>query len=1630
MNVPSEESRTEIIERLVSYIMEKLPLQDAPILKDFIYQYYLSVSTEDLSAKSILDLYGAVLSHWHFMLQRAPGECKVRVYNPDLEKHGWQSMHTIVEICHDDIPFLVDSLNMELNRQELNIHLIIHMGSIKLKRDALGYITDVLPQDTQEGDFVTEAPIYVEIDRQSEVETLDYIEKRIRLIFSDVRLVVSDWPLMQKKINEVLADNAIENILINQQEEYAEAKQFLQWIADDHFTLMGYCHHTLIEEVNAETEKTEVLSKLDLNSALGVYKQGIKERPLIPLSEFPPSVQKVIFSAKSLLLGKTSRLSTVHRPAFIDFILIKEFDDLGRVIGAHRFLGLYASVAYNSSLKQIPYLKLKLKTILLRAGFPPRGHDDRALLNILENLPRDDFFEASEDDLLSLSTGILHLQERQKVRLFIRRDTYCRFYSCLVFVPREKFNSELRQRIQEILMLGLSGMSVSFSTLFSESSLARIHFVIRINPSKAIEFNHKALEKKLIEAGRTWRDDLQVALVEHYGEEHGNELLKRYGSAFPAGYCENFTARMAVVDTEYFETLSDDKMLAMSLYRPLEESKDTIRFKLFRIGATIPLSDVVPILENMGLRIISERPYELHLKEGISVWINDYRMVHPKGDAFDTEALKEIFQDAFDHIWQGKAENDGFNRLVLTAQLSWREIMVFRAYAKYLWQIGFAFSQDFIQETFFNNSGIAQLLIEWFKLHFSPENLSDHLFSEEKKLLIKQNIYDAFEQVSNLNEDRVLRQYFQVMLATLRTNYYQVDENGHPKSYFSFKIKSSELPNLPLPVPLYEIFVYSTRVEAIHLRAAKVARGGIRWSERREDFRTEILSLMKAQQVKNAVVVPMGAKGGFVVKRSPLGKPSNFMIKEVIACYKIFVRGLLDLTDNYIGGKVVPPLQVVRYDDDDPYLVVAADKGTATFSDIANTLAKEYHFWLGDAFASGGSAGYDHKKMGITARGAWESIKRHFQELKVDIQTTDFTVVGIGDMAGDVFGNGMLLSRHIQLVAAFNHMHIFLDPNPNSEKSFLERERLFHLPRSTWEHYDRNLISVGGGVFLRSAKSIALSNEIRSVLKIEKERMMPHELIQAIMKAPVDLLFNGGIGTYVKASSESNTVVGDKTNDALRVNGNELQVRVVGEGGNLGFTQLGRVEYAQCGGCLNTDAIDNSAGVNCSDTEVNIKILLNPLMSQGDLTEKQRNDLLIKMQDEVAELVLSNNRFQTTAISIAVSQAVENIEMHSRLIQELERTADLDRVIEFLPDKEEIARRKSLKQGLTRPEISVLMAYSKIALKKALLASNFFEDPYIAQVLTKFFPTPLQIRFKQAITRHPLKCEIIATQISNAVINEMGISFINRLQDETGAEPSHIIRAYVVSREVFDALLLQVDIQALTMQVPSVDACIQFKMVQEVNRLVRRGTRWFLRNRRPGFNIKETIEYFKPKIREVSAVLLNITITVETEVINDFLTELLNAHVPEALAYRIAGMSGMFSALDIVEADTTRTLTVQQLAGVYYRVGARLKLGWFREQIKKQPIRNHWEAHARAAFRDDCDRQQRNLTISILRQQDISLDNVDGMIQAWLSEHPILVARWETVIEELRTTSEPEFTMFSVALRELIDLAHFRLLVN
>ncbi len=1188
--------------------------------------------------------------------------------------------------------------------------------------------------------------------------------------------------------------------------------------------------------------------------------------------------------------------------------------------------------------------------------------------------------------------------------------------------------------IQGILEETFGGTDTEFTVLLTESVLARLYFVVHVDAKRPASYDTADLERRLQGVSRTWADDLHDALLESFGEEHGTRLFRRYGEAFRADYRESYSARVAVLDVEKMERMGEDG-IEMSLYRPLEAEEGRLRFKLFQAGRRpVVLSDALPMLENMGLKVEDENPSKIKRAGAPRVWIHDFGMLHSEGPDFDTDRIDEKFRDAFARIWSGEVENDGFNRLVLRAGLGWREIVVLRAYCKYLRQAGVTFSETYMQEALAANPAIATMLVELFLVRLDPDRPREPPAAKEAtkpkdakdaaieqldaELEVMTRIEAALDEVANLDEDRILRSYIGLIRATLRTNCFQPGPDGAPKPYLSFKLDPRRIPELPEPRPMYEIFVYSPRVEGVHLRGGAVARGGIRWSDRREDFRTEVLGLVKAQQVKNAVIVPVGSKGGFVPKRPPADGGREAVQEEGIECYRIFIRGLLDVTDNLAGGKVVPPARVVRHDGDDPYLVVAADKGTATFSDIANALAHDYGFWLGDAFASGGSQGYDHKGMAITARGGWESVKRHFRALGIDCQSTDFTAVGIGDMGGDVFGNGMLLSRHIRLVGAFNHMHVFIDPDPDPEATFAERERLFTLPRSSWDDFDRSVMSAGGGIWPRSAKSIALSPEAREALAIDDGSLTPSELIAAMLKAPVDLLWNGGIGTYVKARSESHADVGDRANDVVRVNGDELRCRIVGEGGNLGLTQLGRIEYAARGGRVNTDAIDNSGGVDCSDHEVNIKVLLNEVVSGGDMTDKQRNALLEEMDDEVAELVLRNNYLQTQALAVAENQAESLLEVHSRLIRRLERDGELDREIEFLPAAEELAERLAAGEGLRTPELSVLIAYVKIGLYQRLLDSALPDEPFVVNELRAYFPSALRERHAGLMSAHRLAREIVSTVVANEMVNRCGITFAFRLREETGADDADIARAYLVAREVYGVRGTWEAIEALD---NAVGADVQTGMLLETRKLVERGARWLLRNRPRPLDIARDIAHFAGGATVLRRQLRDLVADTSRAAIDAAKDRLAGCGVPAELALTVASGNDLLAALDVVEVSSSAGISVEEAASVYFALGESLDLHWLRDQVAALPRDNRWQALSRAALRDDLYAQLSALTLDTLRL-DAGEATPAERVEAWLAQNGIPVARCRQILADLAAAGRTDFTMLSVAMGEIRTL--------
>ena len=1606
-------SKSDFQQQLCTALAAHVSEQVMPQLALFAEQFFGIVALEELTQRRLSDLVGSTLSAWRLLQRFDPAQPQVHVFNPDYEKHGWQSTHAAVEILHPDIPFLVDSVRMELSRRGYSIHTLQN-SVFKVRRNAKGELQELFPRGSDQPDAQLEALMFLEIDRCASTAAQHNLEKALHEVLGDVRLAVADFEAIKHKAHSLL-DGMHKSKARSKAHDAAdqeEIKGFLAWLLDNHFTFLGYEEFSVVEE----GEGGRVLYVED--SLLGLSKNM---RSGLAPADLHVEAGPLAFLREPWLLSfaKAARPSRVHRPAYPDYVSLREIDSKGKVVKECRFMGLFTSSAYTESVKKIPYLRGKVAEIARRSGFDSKGHLGKDLEQVLEVLPRDDLFQTPVDELYATAISIVQIQERNKLRLFLRSDPYGRFVYALAYVPRDVYSTETRLKIQQILMERLQAADCEFWTYFSESLLARVQFILRVDPKNPLQIDLPRLEREVVQACRSWKDEFAGLMIEGLGEAQGMQVLTEFPGGFPAGYRERFEPNSAVVDMQHLLNLSEDRPLVMSFYQPLTQDEQQLHCKLYHIDTPLPLSDVLPVLENLGLRVLGEFPYRLRRADGREYWIHDFAFTTAAGLEVDIQQLNETLQDAFIHIVDGAAENDAFNRLVLTATMPWRDVALLRAYARYLKQIRLGFDLGYIASALLNHADIASELVRLFKTRFYLARKMTAEDLEDKQQKLEQAILAALDNVAVLNEDRILRRYLDLIKATLRTNFYQNDAQGRAKSYFSFKLNPRAIPEIPRPVPKYEIFVYCPRVEGVHLRFGDVARGGLRWSDREEDFRTEVLGLVKAQQVKNAVIVPMGAKGGFIPRRMPLGGSRDEIQAEGIACYRIFISGLLDITDNLKEGAVVPPVNVVRHDPDDPYLVVAADKGTATFSDIANGIALDYGFWLGDAFASGGSAGYDHKGMGITAKGAWVSVQRLFRERGIDVQKDLTTVIGIGDMAGDVFGNGMLLSDKLQLVAAFNHMHIVIDPNPDAARSFVERKRLFDLPRSSWADYDASLISEGGGIFLRSAKSIPISPQMQARFDISADKLAPTELLHALLKAPVDLLWNGGIGTYVKSSRESHADVGDKANDTLRVNGNELRAKVIGEGGNLGMTQLGRVEYGLHGGSCNTDFIDNAAGVDCSDHEVNIKILLNEVVAAGDMTGKQRNKLLAEMTDTVGSLVLANNYKQTQALSLAQRLAQKRLGEYKRLMSALEADGKLDRALEFLPNDEELNERAAAGKGLTRAELSVLISYSKIDLKQALLKSSVPDDKYLAREMQSAFPERLTKTFGEAMGRHRLKREIVSTQIANDLVNHMGITFVQRLKDSTGMSAANVAGAYVIVRDVFRLHDWWQQIEALDYQVP---AELQLSLMDELMRLGRRATRWFLRSRRNDLDVARDVAHFAPKIYELANQLDDLLDGPARAQWVAGYEAYISAGVPDELARVVAGASHLYTLLPIIEAADVTGQAATTVAETYLTLGHRLDLSWYLQQINSLQVENNWQALALEAFRDDLDWQQRAMTVSVLQMQDASPD-VEQRIAAWLKHNDVAVARWRSMLVELRAATGADYAMYAVANRELVDLA-------
>ncbi|TVR81651.1 MAG: NAD-glutamate dehydrogenase, partial [Rhodospirillales bacterium] len=1412
----TQAERDELIATVVAAAERRLGGTLPEALRAFFPLYYAHVPLSDIVDESPDTLFGLAFSHWRLSERRQPGTPRIRIYNPKLEEDGWRCEHSVIEVVTDNMPFLVDSVTNEINRQDLAVHLVIH-PVMAVTRDADGRLQRVDPTRRRQDDGVEESLMHFQITRQAD-DMLGPVADGVARTLDHVRTAVEDWQAMLIKGELVIADIAAAEG-IAPEDVIDEAREFLRWLLDNNFTFLGYRAYSF------DAEDDEALVRIDPGSGLGLLKDPtfLVFDDLRDGKPVPPAVRAFEARTELIMVAKANRITTVHRPVHMDTVVVKRFDG-GHMVGEHMIVGLFAAAAYNRSVRSIPLLRDKLGRLLARAGFDPRGHDGRALANIVETFPRDELFQVSDDHLYYTALGILHLQQRQRVALFIRRDDFERYVSCLVFVPRDRYNTDLRQRTEAILAKAFAGTVTAHYTHVGDSPLARLQVFVRTTPGQIPDYDPDRIEAEIVAASRTWTDNLLRALLKAHGEEKAHRLNRLYGNAFPPGYRERFIAEEAVEDIDHVEAALSHDGLQTTLYRPFGASPHQMRLKIYHPEAAIVLSQVMPMLEDLGLRVIDEVPHTVRVggDDGTTVLLHDFGLETRSDRPIDLGAIRAPFQEAFLAVWTGAVECDAYNALVLEAGLTWREVVLIRAYSRYLRQTGIAFSQAYMQQTLNRHPQMACRIVALFRALFDPA-VADQGKRAER---VREDLAAGLDTVDSADEDRILRRFVNAVEATLRTSFF-LDQGEERRPYVAFKLDSRKLDDLPLPRPMVEIFVYSPRMEGVHLRAGKVARGGIRWSDRREDFRTEVLGLMKAQNVKNTVIVPVGAKGGFVVKRPPDSGDREAVQAEGIACYRMLIDGMLDLTDNRVGDAIVPPAGVVRRDDDDPYLVVAADKGTATFSDIANGIAQDRGFWLGDAFASGGSQGYDHKKMGITARGAWESVKRHFRELGHNIQKRPFSVVGVGDMAGDVFGNGMLLSPHIRLLAAFNHQHIFIDPDPDPAASLAERQRLFDLPRSTWQDYRAEIISSGGAVFNRRAKSIALTPEIRACFGLRESRMTPAELIRHLLRAEVDLLWFGGIGTFVKSSHESHGDVGDRSNDGVRVDGRELRCKVIGEGANLGVTQLGRIEFARRGGLINTDFIDNSAGVDCSDHEVNIKILLDAVVGDGDMTEKQRNLLLAAMTEEVADLVLRDNYLQSQAISLICADSFMALENQARLMRMLERQGRLNREVEALPDEDALAERIAARHGLTRPETAVVFCYCKIWLYDQVLETDLPDDRHLARDMVRYFPEPIQERFGDRIGKHRLRRELVATSIINSLINRMGGTFVTAMADKTGMAAADITRAYVIARDVFAARAVWEGIESLDNQVA---AAVQTTLHREVQRLIERGTLWFLAN--------------------------------------------------------------------------------------------------------------------------------------------------------------------------------------------------------
>jgi glutamate dehydrogenase len=1584
------------------------PAADAA--KAFAEQSVADAAPDELPELTAAELAANLADFWRFGARRTGRSPSIRV-TPVIG--GAHTGLDRLEIVQDDAPFLVDSVMGEIAGQGLSVRALFH-PIVEVARGPAG-------ERGAGGPGRRESMIQVILDPVG-ADREAALVRGVTETLKDVRAAVDDFPQMLRLMDRTLAE-----LQARPDKAGDEEIAFLRWLQAEQFVFLGARTYEYPRLPNGDYAPEEPLYQA--KDGLGVLRDP--ERTVLRRANEPAvllaQVKERLLTDPALTVAKSNVRSRVHRRAYMDYIGVKRYDADGRPAGETRFVGLFTAEAYDQPASAVPLIRAKVARVLQRAAMAPGSHNEKRLKNIVENHPRDELFQMTEDELLEQALGILHLYDRPRVRLFERRDPFDRFASVLLFLPRDHYNSDLAERAGRILAQAYAGRVSALYPSFSDAPLARVHYIIGFTRGEHPWPDLKKTEAVIAEAARTWEDRFDAAIRASGREpEAVIETLARYQGAFPAGYRERFDTAEALDDLAVLESMSPDQPVRVRAYRATGDSKLQFRFKLYRQADPVPLADVLPILDNMGLKAMAEAGFPVARSGQPLVWVHDFEIEDPRGEHLVFSQVKQVFEDAVVAVWTGATENDGFNRLVLELAAPWRDAALIRAFARHRQQSGLDPSQRVQEAALSSQPGVARLILELFQVKFDPASGDDLATRRTKAEAVMARIVEALQSVASLDDDRVLRRIALLVGATQRTNFYQPAADGGPKPYISFKVASGELADLPAPKPHREIFVSAVNVEGVHLRFGPVARGGLRWSDRRDDFRTEVLGLVKAQQVKNAVIVPVGSKGGFYPKLLPVAGTPEEVRAEGVRAYTTFLQGLLDITDNLTAeGKVEHPRSVVVHDGDDPYLVVAADKGTATFSDIANGVAQSYGFWLGDAFASGGSAGYDHKVMGITARGAWEAVKRHFRELGKDIQAEPFTVVGCGDMSGDVFGNGMLLSRQIRLLAAFDHRHIFLDPDPDPAASWIERERMFALPRSSWDNYDRKLISDGGGVFARSLKSIPLTPQVRAMLGVTVESMAPTDLITAILKAEAELLYLGGIGTYVKARAESHAEVGDKANDAIRINGRDLRVRVVGEGANLGFTQAGRIEFAEAGGRIDTDAIDNSAGVDTSDHEVNIKILTGMLERTGVLAPARRGALLKGMTDDVAAHVLAHNYDQTLALSLMEMDAAGELEPHARFMADLEAKGRLDRTVEGLPDALVIAERMQAGRGLTRPELAVLLAYGKLELKREMIASRAPDDPAFEEKLEAYFPKALR-RYDAPMRRHRLRREIITTVLANDIVNRCGPSFPSRVMAAANCDVVAFTAGYEAAKAVLEVPARWDAVAALDGKIP---AAGQMALFRQITAALRGATFWLARRAsRDTLDVAALIARYGAGFRSLHRLMPGVLSPVEQASVAARTAQLVEAGAPPDEAQAVAILLSLTIAADLVDLAEASSWPLPNVARLYHAVGAAFAFDRLRAAAAGYRVGDTFERTALRRLIEDLLAEQAQLARAIMDFAEGPKAAADPQkardaVSAWTAQRTELAGVACRTVDEIEAAGGAwtfaKLTIANAALREL-----------